>query len=372
MKKYIDIIIILVITLLFPIIVFEYPDGYLRKILAIPYILFFPGYLLTTNLFPRDYELNSVERLIFSFALSISIVPLIGLVINYIPYGITNESILWSMYIFNVSMSIIAIIRRRTVANAHYPKILITLQGYFKEIKKGNLSNIIPILLSIFIFLSFCYIAYLSFTPHNREHFTEFYVLDDEGKIINYNYETLWYGNNTAMYGNNTVIIGIVNHETKPAQYYVKSYAFIVDYNISNSSSEINNHYNDSRYNDSNESAIIVKTPYGYVNLISNITPLGKFNISLSPVQNDGPYSSGWMPQFERNFSFAIDKPGNWEVWFILYKEEIPSDDSLQNILDAVEGRALYLKIFINVIDIEFKCNMFNSTDTSYGQITTY
>jgi len=355
-KKYLDIIIILIITLLHPIITFGYPDGYLRKIFAIPYVLFFPGYLLTINLFPRDYELNSVERLIFSSALSISIVPLIGLVINYTPYGITDASILWSMYIFNISMSIIAIIRRRTVANAYYPKILATAQRYFKEIKKGNLSDVIPILLSALIFLSLCYIAYLSFIPHNREHFTEFYVLDEDGKIINYNYEAL-------RYGNNTVIIGIVNHETKVTKYYVKSYAVIVDYNISNG--EIDNYYNNGKYyNNSNES-IIIKTSYGYVNRISNITPLGEFNTSLPPIQNDGPYSGGWIPQFEKNFSFAMDKPGNWEVWFILYKDEIPPDDSLQNILDAVEGRALYLKIFIRVVDIGFKYDISNSENIS-------
>ena len=254
-------------------------------------------------------------------------------------------------------MSIIAIIRRRTVANAYYPKILATAQRYFKEIKKGNLSDVIPILLSALIFLSFCYIVYLSFIPHNREHFTEFYVLDEDGKIINYNYEALRYGNNTAMYGHNTVIIGIVNHETKTTKYYVKSYAVIVDYNISNG--EIGN-----RYNNGNES-IIVKTSYGYINRISNITPLGEFNTSLPPIQNDGPYSEEWTPQFEKNFSFVMDKSGNWEVWFILYKDEIPPDDSLQNILDAVEGRALYLKIFVRVVDIGFKYDISNLENTS-------
>ena len=354
MKKYIDIIIILVITLLFPIIVFEYPDGYLRKILTIPYILFFPGYLLTTNLFPRDYELNSVERLVFSFALSMASVPLIGFVINYTYYGITDTSILWSMYIFNISMSLIAIIRRRTVMKAYYPKIFTTAHRYFEEIKRGNMSDVIPILLSVLILLSFSYILYLSFIPHNREHFTEFYVLDEEGNIINYNYEAL-------SYGNNTVIIGIVNHEINDTKYYVKAYAVITDYNVS-----YNGKIDNYRY-ESNDS-IVVKTLYGYTNRISNITPLGEFNTSLPPIQNDGPYSAGWTPQFERNFSFAIDKPGNWEVWFILYKDEIPPDDSLQNILDAVEGRALYLKIFVRVVDIGFKYDMFNSINSSSNQ----
>jgi uncharacterized membrane protein len=48
-------------------------------------VLFFPGYTLISALFPRKDSLSGVERLALSFGLSIAVVPLIGLILNYMP-----------------------------------------------------------------------------------------------------------------------------------------------------------------------------------------------------------------------------------------------------------------------------------------------
>jgi uncharacterized membrane protein len=51
-------------------------------------VLFFPGYVFITALFPEKKELDNLERLALSLGLSIAIVPLIGLLLNYTPWGI--------------------------------------------------------------------------------------------------------------------------------------------------------------------------------------------------------------------------------------------------------------------------------------------
>jgi uncharacterized membrane protein len=61
------------------------PDSPLRIVLGIPFILLFPGYTLICLLFPGKRDLDGVERLALSLGLSIAVVPLIGLALNYAP-----------------------------------------------------------------------------------------------------------------------------------------------------------------------------------------------------------------------------------------------------------------------------------------------
>lgn len=60
----------------------------LRYVLGSIYVLFLPGYSLIEALYPGEKELSPLERLALSIGLSLAIVPLIGLVLNYTPWGI--------------------------------------------------------------------------------------------------------------------------------------------------------------------------------------------------------------------------------------------------------------------------------------------
>lgn len=57
----------------------------LRIIFGIPLVLFLPGYALIAALFPGKNDLDTIERIALSFGLSIAIVPLIGLALNFTP-----------------------------------------------------------------------------------------------------------------------------------------------------------------------------------------------------------------------------------------------------------------------------------------------
>ena len=66
-------------------------------------------------LFPKKDDLDGIERVALSFGLSIAVTPLIGLALNYTPYGIKLIPILISLSVFTILMVFIAYIRRRRV-----------------------------------------------------------------------------------------------------------------------------------------------------------------------------------------------------------------------------------------------------------------
>ena len=102
-------------ALLIAVIVF-FPDSPARIVLGLPFILFFPGYVLICALFPREKDLDGVERLALSLGLSIAVTPLIGLALNYTPFGIRLYPVTFSLFLFMLLMSAVAVYRRRTIS----------------------------------------------------------------------------------------------------------------------------------------------------------------------------------------------------------------------------------------------------------------
>jgi len=83
-----------------------------RVLFALPSLLFVPGYCLITALFPGESDIDLIERIALSFGLSIAVVPLIGLGLNYSPWGIRLEPIVVSLTLFTLAMILVAQYRR--------------------------------------------------------------------------------------------------------------------------------------------------------------------------------------------------------------------------------------------------------------------
>ena len=77
-----------------------------RVVFGLPFVLFLPGYALISALFPGKEDLDGVERIALSFGLSIAVVPLIGLVLNYTPFGIRLVPIASAISIFIIALTI--------------------------------------------------------------------------------------------------------------------------------------------------------------------------------------------------------------------------------------------------------------------------
>ena len=87
-------------------------DSFLRVLFGIPMILFIPGYALIAALFPGTRDIDGIERTALSFGLSIAIVPLTGLALNYTPWGIRLDPVVISLSILTIGLCLIAQYRR--------------------------------------------------------------------------------------------------------------------------------------------------------------------------------------------------------------------------------------------------------------------
>ena len=76
---------------------------FIRYMLGSLIMLFLPGYALVEALYPKEEDLSPLERLAFSIGLSLALVPLVGLILNYTPWGIKLDPILISLTILTLT-----------------------------------------------------------------------------------------------------------------------------------------------------------------------------------------------------------------------------------------------------------------------------
>jgi len=107
-----DLLVCILLALVLVLLVLITPGNLLRQILGLVFVLFLPGYAATAALFPENEQIDGIERVALSFGLSIAIVPLIGLALNFTPWGIRLDPILASVSAFIVASSLVAWYRR--------------------------------------------------------------------------------------------------------------------------------------------------------------------------------------------------------------------------------------------------------------------
>ena len=90
------------------------PALYFRYVLGVVFVLYMPGHALITALYPKADDLNGVENLALSIGLSLAVVPLIGLMLSYTPWGARLESTILSLSLFTIALSLAAASRRMT------------------------------------------------------------------------------------------------------------------------------------------------------------------------------------------------------------------------------------------------------------------
>jgi len=209
-----DLWLIGVVTLLLIVVIAFSPSTIARIILGLPFLLFFPGYVLIAALFPKRGSLGGVERLALSFGLSIAVVPLIGLVLNFTPWGIRLYPILISLAVFILAASGVAWYRRERLAPEEVFRVPFNIR--LPSWRGQSMADkVLSVVLVVAIAGAIGTLGYAVATPRVGEKFTEFYVLGPEGKAANYTTE-LQVGEEGR------VILGIVNHEQEEASYKVE------------------------------------------------------------------------------------------------------------------------------------------------------
>lgn len=188
-----------------------------RNILGLPLVLFLPGYALIAALFPAKADLDGIERTALSFGLSVAVVPLIGLGLNYTPWGIRLLPILISLSVFTLVMCGLAYLRRTKLPEADafevpFRQMALEIKSEILEKPEPGLDRALTIVLVLSILISVTTLIYVVITPKEGEHFTEFYILGPEGMADNY-------PTNYTLGESGEVIAGVVNHEYRHVNY---------------------------------------------------------------------------------------------------------------------------------------------------------
>lgn len=208
-----DLTAVVVLSIFLAIIVTFLPTNTLRVIVGVPFIIFFPGYALIAAVFPRSSDLGGVERAALSFGLSLAVVPIIGLILNYTPWGIRVYPMLASVALFIIVLSSAAWFRRRRLPQE---------KRFFVDFKDllprwspvGRWDAVLTVGLVISIIAATGMTAYSIVSPRTGERFTEFYVLGLDGKAAGY-------PSTVAAGSEASVILGIVNREHENVTYQV-------------------------------------------------------------------------------------------------------------------------------------------------------
>ena len=160
-----------VLALVLVIVVAVFPSNVLRIVLGLPFLLFFPGYTVVAILFPRRERIDAIERVALSFALSITVVPLIGFILNYTPWGIRLEPILYTVASFIFITSIIAWLRRKALPQQG--RFGIEFQLKMPGWDGSTRDRVLSIILVITILAALGTLCYVIAAPKVGERFTE-------------------------------------------------------------------------------------------------------------------------------------------------------------------------------------------------------
>jgi uncharacterized membrane protein len=208
----------------------------LSIILALPLVLFVPGYCLIAALFPKKYDIDLIERMTLSIGLSIVIVPLIGLGFNFTPWGIRFDPIVISVTLFTLVMVLISFYRRALVPseerfNFPFSEIGGTIRNEIFPAGGGTGERILSTVIILSILIATITTIYMITVPKEGEQFTEFFILGENRTAAIYP-DTIIVGQNYPLY------VSVVNHEYRNITYTIETWMIRAEFdNVTNSSS---------------------------------------------------------------------------------------------------------------------------------------
>jgi uncharacterized membrane protein len=265
----------------------------LRVAFVLSLLLFAPGYLLVAALSPAKGDLAGIERVALSLGLSIAIVPMMGLALNYMPWGIRLDPIAVSLVVFCLAIGLVAHLRRCELPEES--RFLVPVSPFLAAAKKevsgssaSRFDRALSIVLVAAVLVAVATTVFIVVVPREGEKFTEFYILGPKGKAADYPTE--------FMAGTpQTVILGIGNHEYREITYTVETFAI------------------ESRFDNATNRSTVVSA-----------TLLDRFSVTVPHNQT-----------VEQPYSFRIMDPDADRIEFLLFKETPPEEIPESNLLEA-------------------------------------
>src|SRR5271157_4575625 len=212
-----DLLIIFIASLLMvPIALFT--AGPVRIIFGIFFVLVFPGYTLLAALFPRKSGLDSLMRLALTLGLSLALVVILLLILNFTPWGIRLDSSLVALCVFTCITAGVAWLQRRRLSREErfFSGFNLNFNHYRQSFQQQKTNDkVLNILLILAVIGVLGTVAYVLVRNKNGEKFTQFYVLNLQGKADNYPHDII-----NGQSG--TVLLDIVNDEDAATTYKVE------------------------------------------------------------------------------------------------------------------------------------------------------
>ena len=215
-------------------------DSPLRVVVGLAFVLFVPGYAFVAALFPeagepptaddgsepdgglQDRGIDGIERTALSFGLSIAIVPLIGLVLNFTPFGIRLVPILVGISGFTAVATAVAARRRWDLPADErfavpYREWLAAGRSELLD-PESTADAALNVALVVAILLATTSVVYAVAVPQQGEQFTEFYVLteNETGDLV-----AAGYPGELSADGAESVHVGVENNEYEQLDYTV-------------------------------------------------------------------------------------------------------------------------------------------------------
>ena len=206
----------------------------LRAVLSIPFLLFVPGYALVAALFPdapedeREVEtlqnrsLTGLERFVLSLGSSVALVPLLGFVLNFTPWGIRLPPMLVAISVFTIVC--VAVGARRRLALTPDRRFDVSLSAWYRSLTDGFLvsetrtDRILNVALAVVLLFAMTSVGYALVDQQNGEQYTELYLLtrSSDGELVADGYPS-----DLVASESQPLTVGVRNHEHERTSYTV-------------------------------------------------------------------------------------------------------------------------------------------------------
>jgi uncharacterized membrane protein len=280
-------------------------------VFALPVVLFIPGYCLIAALFPKNDDIGLSERIALSIGLSIAIIPLIGLGLNFTPWGIRLDSVVISVTVFTWVLVLVAHYRRALLPfgerfSMPFSEIASTIREGFFPAGSSRVDRLLTVVLSLTILIAVLATVYVIAVPKEGERFTEFFILGEKQKAADYP-DQIIAGLHYPMF------IGVGNHEYRNITYTIETWLLRTEFD-----------------NVTNTSQIIAMEPNDHLSftLTDNETTIIPYNLS-------------------------VKKTGFNRVEFLLFNETVPGPDVTGSDRINASYRDLYLRVTVR--DAEYQ-----------------
>lgn len=166
--------------------------------------------------------IDGIERVALSFGLSIAITPLLGLVLNFTPWGIRLVPIMLAVSGFTIAATAAAAGRRRALPEDE--RFRVPYRSWYAAGRSELLEPdsrgdaLLNVLLVASVLLAVGSVSFAVVVPPDGEQFSAVYVLteDDDGELVADGYPAEFTRGESE-----EIVVGVDNHEHRPVDYTV-------------------------------------------------------------------------------------------------------------------------------------------------------